>query len=207
MYGSSSVRVVNHSTGVILRSTPLDGRYFGEGLTIHHDTVHVLTWRERAILVYDLDLTLLRTAPFQGDGWGLTHSPTHLIASNGSAHLTFLDPTTLQPTHTVMVTTVGPGGGVGVRVPVLQLNELEWMGEGEVMANVWMSTEVLVIGVGDGRVRRRLRADALWKEAGGDAYNKVVNGLAYKADEQRLFMTGKLWPTLFEVRMRGRRRA
>ena len=203
MYGASNVRVVNHTTGRLLRRTDMAKQLFAEGLTIHRDAVYALTWREGAILVYDLQLSLLRTAPFAGEGWGLTHSETHLIASNGSAHLTFLDPATLQPTHTLTVTTRASASSP--RTPVLQLNELEYIGDGTLLANVWMSSDVLVISAVDGRVQRRLRAEALWKEAGGDQWNKVVNGLAYKADEQRLFMTGKLWPTLFEVRMRTQR--
>ena len=223
MYGASNVRIVDALTGAVLRKTSLDRRYFAEGLTVWGSEVFVLTWKEHEVLVFSLDLALLRTVPMPYEGWGLTHSATHLIMSNGTSHLTFLDPVTLQPTHTLSVTALtmvtpppspapSPPGrpppkiprlinhtAVPTRVPVEMLNELEYV-DGVVYANVWMRNDVVVIGEG-GRVVRALNAAELWKDAGGDRHNRVLNGLAWKASEQRMMITGKYWPRSYRVEL------
>ena len=186
-YQQSSLRLVNATSGRVLQRVAIEGRFFAEGLTVWGSELFVLTWREHVVLVYSLDLRLLRTVPFPYEGWGLTHSPTHLILSNGSSHLTYLDPATLTPTHTVSVTALHPTSNERRAVPML--NELEWVG-GLVYANVWMDTEVVVVDEG-GRVVRRLSVAAVWKDAGGDERNKVVNGIAWKEDEGKLVVTGK----------------
>ena len=194
-YGSSQVRQVNLTTGAAIRSAGIDRRYFAEGLTVLNDLVYVLTWREREVLVYSLDLVLQSTLSIDTDGWGLTHNGSALIVSDGTSSLYYRDPATMRLLRRVQVTqTTSP---TSPPQPLGNLNELEWV-KGRVLANVWMTTDVAVIG-DDGTVEEVLDGAAQASAAGGDNWNRVMNGVAWRVDTQQMYVTGKYWPLLFEV--------
>ena len=185
-YGSSLVRLVNLTTGASLASLSLDRRFFAEGLTVLNDVVYLLTWQEKVILTFSLTLTPLATLTHDSEGWGLTHNGSALIISDGSSYLSYREPKTLRLLRRVQVT---QSKGGGEPVPVGQLNELEYIG-GYVYANVWMTTSVVVID-DSGAVVRVLDGSLQMQAAGGDNYNKVMNGVAYNNDTQKMYMTGK----------------
>jgi len=190
--GQSGIRKVNLETGEVLQRQPLDARYFGEGITVWGDTLLQLTWQSEIGFVYDLK-TFKQTKSFsyQGEGWGLTHDGTRLIMSDGSSALRFLDPKTLKETGRV---TVRDGA-----TPVDRLNELEVV-KGEVFANVWTTKRIVRIAPKTGQVTGWLDLDGILdpRDAGGA---DVLNGIAYDATGDRLFVTGKWWPKLFEIKI------
>ena len=197
--GQSSIRIVNGSSGRVLQQRQLDRAYFAEGLTVWQDRVYQLTWREHVVLVWSLNLTLLQTLPVETEGWGITHDSQHLILSDGSSRLYYRDPLTLAVDFTRDVSIVRSASSSSA-TPLRHLNELEYIPGVGLLANVWMSTDVVLIDE-DGQVQHRLDAEPLLRAAGGDNGNKVVNGLAWRADTNRLWMTGKLWPTMYEVQL------
>ena len=194
----STVRRVRLEDGVVLQQRELDEDYFGEGLTAVGDRVLTLTWKGGKGFIWD-PATLEPEGEFAyaGEGWGLTHDATRLILSDGTAALRFLDPTTLAETGRVPVTLNGR--------PVRQLNELEWI-DGEVWANVWQTDFIVRIDPASGHVvgiidlRGLLPAGAV-----KDPRDDVLNGIAWDAASRRLFVTGKNWPSLFEIRLTGAR--
>ncbi|MCP4715704.1 MAG: glutaminyl-peptide cyclotransferase [Deltaproteobacteria bacterium] len=188
--GSSSIRKVDPTTGTVLQQHDLEDRYFGEGLTISDERIIQLTWTSCTGFVYDREtFDLQKQFSYNGEGWGLTHDGTHLIMSDGSAKLTFLDPVTFAP---VASRTVHDAA-----VPVLRLNELEYV-NGEVWANVWQTDRIVRIDPATGRVTG-------WIDLAGILQNSqnadVLNGIAYDTEQDRIFVTGKLWPSLFEIRV------
>jgi glutaminyl-peptide cyclotransferase len=193
LYGGSSIRQVELETGNVIRSVILDGRYFGEGITILHSRLIQLTWREGVGLIYDLaDLKQSASFAFPTEGWGLTHDGHRLIASNGSSTLFYLDPQTMAIVDQISVH--APEG------PVTALNELEWVA-GEIFANVWLTDRIVRISPIDGQVTGRIDLTGLLPPADRLPSVDVLNGIAYDAAGQRLFVTGKLWPKLFEIEL------
>ena len=191
--GESSIRKVKLENGEVVQIHRLDSRYFGEGITVFGDALFQLTWRAGTGFVYDAKtFERRRTFTYAGEGWGLTHDGTRLIMSDGTSALRFLDPTTLKETGRVQVTD-------GDR-PVDQLNELEVV-KGEIYANVWMQDRIARISPKTGQVLGWIDLEGLLnpQEAVGV---DVLNGIAYDATGDRLFVTGKLWPKLFEIRIR-----
>ena len=201
MYGTSNVRTVDLRTGRSLTTHKLPDRYFAEGLTVHAGHIYQLTWREHDVFVYAPNLTLLHTARIETDGWGITHTSTHIVTTDGSANLYFRHPDTLELLYKRRVVRLTEQGD---EVEVAALNELEWY-DGLVYANVWMQPVILCIDPDSGRVVHMWNANAQYVDAGGDSYNKVVNGLAYRppsgsgAGRGQWYMTGKFWPKLYEV--------
>ena len=176
----------------MLQQRALPAEHFGEGITIWKSELIELTWRSQIAFVYDVrTFAPRRTFSYTGEGWGLTHDGASLIMSDGTDALRFLDPASFAERRRVRVTDAGR--------PVTQLNELEFV-KAEILANVWTTDFVARIDPKDGRVtgwidlRRLLSAS---ERAGAD----VLNGLAYDAPRDRLFVTGKLWPKLFEIRL------
>ncbi len=190
--GESTIRQVELATGNVVRSRPLEDRYFGEGITIWQDRIIQLTWESETGLVFDKQSLEPRGQfRYSGQGWGLTHDGTNLIMSNGSATLRYLQPDTYQEVRTLHVTRFG--------FSLDRLNELEYFG-GEIYANVWGQDFIARISPETGEVVGELnltglRPDSTW--ADNDA---VLNGIAYDARGERLFVTGKRWPKLFEIR-------
>lgn len=192
--GQSDVRKVDPLTGRILQRTPVDAKYFAEGLAEWRGTLVQLTWQHGIGFVYDREtLSFRRTFRYSGEGWGLTQDGTRLIQSDGNAAsgLRFFDPETFEETGRVVVT----DGGVRVD----HLNELEYI-DGEVWANVWTRDRIARIDPKTGVVRSWVDLSGLLPardRAGVD----VLNGIAWDPKGRRLFVTGKLWPKLFEIRV------
>jgi glutamine cyclotransferase len=190
-FGESSLRRVKLETGEVLQRIDIPKEYFAEGVATIGDRAFQLTWQNGVGFIYDLK-TFRQTGTFayQGEGWGLTTDGTSLIVSDGSSVLRFLDPTTFAVTRTLEVR----DGSEFVD----QLNELEWV-RGEIWANVWHKDVIARIDPRDGRVRGWLDVGQLLPEATARDPEAVPNGIAYDPATGRLFVTGKLWPRLFEI--------
>ncbi len=193
MNGRSEIREVDLSDGKVKRAARLDRTVFGEGIAPWGPRIISLSWRNGLGFVWDRkSFTLERSFTYTGEGWGLTQDGKRLIMSDGTAALRFLDPATLKPTHSVTVTYDGK--------PVPLLNELEYV-NGEVLANIWFSTRIARIDPKSGRVKDWIDLSALAaKNMSGNA-DAVLNGIAWDAKRKRLFVTGKYWPNLYEIRL------
>ncbi|HEX3701794.1 MAG TPA: glutaminyl-peptide cyclotransferase [Vicinamibacterales bacterium] len=191
--GHSSIRKVKLETGEVLQQRDVPDQYFGEGIVVWESALIELTWRSHVAFVYDRESFKPRqTFNYPGEGWGLTHDGKNLIMSDGSAALRLLDPVTFAERRRIDVTAAG--------VPVKNLNELEFV-KGEVFANVWQTPYVARISLESGHVTGWIDLRGLLSNA--ESRNAdVLNGIAYDAKDDRLFVTGKLWPKLFEVRLR-----
>lgn len=194
----STVRRVRLEDGVVLQRRELDDEYFGEGLTVVGDRIVTLTWKNGKAFVWDADdLEPRGEHAYEGEGWGLTHDGGRLILSDGTAALRFLDPVTLAETGRVPVTLQGR--------PVSQINELEWV-EGEVFANLWQTDFIVRIDPATGEITGIIDLTDLMPDRSGlDPTDAVLNGIAWDPVGRRLFVTGKNWPTLFEIRLTGPR--
>lgn len=191
--GKSSIRKVDLENGITRQRYDLPGQYFGEGITDWRDNLLELTWTSNICFVYDRKtFRLLRTFHYEGEGWGLTHDDQHLIMSDGTAQLRFLDPESFRELKRVTVTDNGK--------PVQNLNELEFI-NGEIFANVWMSDKIAILSPKTGKVLRWLDLSGIFPEHSALAGNAVLNGIAYDARGGRIFVTGKLWPKLFEIKL------
>ena len=193
-YGGSQLRKSVLNTGQVVLSLPLSDKVFGEGSTIFGSKVFVLTWRSGAGLVVDSDtFKPERTFTYDGEGWGLTHNGKRLIMSDGTPELRFLDPETLKETSRLKVTYKG--------APVQNINELEFI-KGEIFANLWQSDVIVRINPDNGAVTGVIDLQGLLPEKHRIAgQTNVLNGIAYDHDTDRLFVTGKYWPKLFEIEL------
>ena len=192
--GKSSVRKVDLPTGQVLERYDLPPEYFGEGLTTWGPKLVQLTWTTGTGFVYDrLSFTLERTFRYAGEGWGLTNDGRQLIMSDGSSSLRFLDPNTFQEVRRLAVT-----DDAGVKVK--NLNELEFV-RGEIYANIWYSDSIVRISRDTGKVLGRIDLSDLMDKRKLADPNAVLNGIAYDSKQDRLFVTGKLWPSLFEIKL------
>ena len=193
-YGHSTLRHVDLATGRVLQQVALDNRYFGEGIAVWGDEIVQLTWRERTALRYDRQ-TLQRVAGtfrYQGEGWGLTTDGTHLIMSDGTSVLRFLDPESFEPVRRI---TVRDG-----RRRIVNLNELEYI-NGEIYANIWQQDYIVRISPRNGMVLGWIDARGLLPNSLRTHSDMPLNGIAYDAQTGRLLLTGKNWPHLYEVRV------
>jgi glutamine cyclotransferase len=188
--GRSTIRKVRLENGEVLQIQKLESQYFGEGITVFGGTLFELTWQSGIGFLYDR-ASFQRTGTFnyRGEGWGLTHDGHRLIMSDGSAYLRFLDPATQKELSRLQVTDGGH--------PVVYLNELEYV-KGEIFANVWQTDRIARISPKSGRVTGWLDLKGLLSARDAQA---VLNGIAYDAAGDRLFVTGKLWPKLFEIKI------
>ena len=192
-YGESSVRRIDLRTGETRQIHELDESFFGEGLAVLNGRMYQLTWKEQRCFVYDVasfELLDTLTLPTR-EGWGLTEDGQHLIMSDGSSALRFLDPETLAVVREVEVRNGGR--------PVSQLNELEYI-EGLVYANIWQSGYIAVIDPNDGTVKRLLDLSWFSKVHGIDGAD-VLNGIAYEPTSKRLLVTGKFWPKYYVLEL------
>jgi glutamine cyclotransferase len=190
--GRSSIRKVKLDTGDVVQRRAVGREHFGEGITVWKSQLFELTWQSQVALVYERNsFQPLRTFSYIGEGWGLTHDATNLIMSDGTPALRFLDPETFRERRRITVTDGA--------VPVKYLNELEFV-KGEIYANVWTTDFIARIDPASGRVTGWIDLRGLLpvREQVGDA---VLNGIAYDAAGDRLFITGKLWPRLFEIKL------
>jgi glutaminyl-peptide cyclotransferase len=193
-YGTSWLRKVDPQSGEVLQETSLPTNFFGEGIVLFGDRVFQLTWLSKRGFIYDLE-TFERVGEFtyETEGWGLTSDGTHLILSDGSDTLHFLDPSDQRVAHTVQVRHQGE--------PVDALNELEHIGD-LVYANVWHSDFIYRIDAATGVVVDRLDfSDLLGADERPRDTEAVLNGIAYNPRSGHLFLTGKQWPKVFEVRL------
>ena len=189
--GQSSLRRVDLASGKVLQNAALDQQYFGEGITVWGDQIVQLTWKSHEGFVYDkASFKPLKTFNYPSEGWGLTHDDKSLIMSDGTPTLHFLDPVTFQETRRITVTDKGQ--------PVFNLNELEYV-RGEILANVWQTDRIARISPEDGQVIGWIDLTGLLSPADRQPAVDVLNGIAYDAEHDRLYVTGKLWPKLFEI--------
>ncbi len=191
--GRSSLRKVELETGRVVQRRDVPTQYFAEGLVDWGSRLIQLTWQSNIGFVYAIDsFEPQGTFPYTGEGWGLARDDRRIIMSDGTSTLRFLDPDTLAETGRLEVTERG--------FPVTSLNELE-MVRGELYANIWQSDDVVVIAPETGHVTARIDFRALRSQLGTNQPIDVFNGIAWDASGDRLFVTGKLWPRLFEVRV------
>ena len=192
-YGASSVRKVDLKTGKVLKMIPVPREFFGEGITVFKDKVFELTWQNNKGFIYAADdFAKLGEFKYAGEGWGLTHDSDSLIMSDGTNQIRFLDPETFAVRRTISVTENGR--------PLDELNELEYV-KGEIYANVWQTDRIVRIDPKTGNLTGTVDLSGLLPEADRGADTDVLNGIAYDEAGDRLFVTGKMWPKLFEIRL------
>lgn len=192
-HGESALLHLNASDGSVVKSRQLASRYFGEGIAVANNQVFQLTWRENMVFVYDLDsFTPVTSHYWPREGWGLTFDGQHLIVSDGSDQLYFVDPQSFQPQRQVAVRIQGQ--------PVHQLNELEYI-DGEVWANVWMSQQIVRINPQTGQVTGVVDLTGLVDQTQTGGNEAVLNGIAWNPDTRQLYVTGKLWSHIFEIEL------
>ena len=191
--GKSSLRRVELETGRILRSCKLPDQIFGEGISVFNDKIIQLTWNSGFGFIYDRDsLELLHKFTYYHEGWGITHDGKRLIMSDGTSIIRFWDPEGFMETGQLQV---HDGNG-----PVENLNELEYV-KGEIYANIWKSDRIAKISPDTGQVTGWIDLKGLFTPEGPAKPVDVLNGIAYDPENDRLFVTGKLWPELFEIKL------
>ena len=189
--GKSSIRKVKFETGEVVQNRNLSKDYFGEGITFWKDDLFELTWISEIAFVYDAKtFASKKTFSYKGEGWALTHNADSVIMSDGTADLRFIDPVTFKERRRITVTDGG--------VPIKYLNELEWI-KGEIFANVYTTDYIARIDPSTGRVAGWIDIRGLLPRQNDG--NTVPNGIAYDAEHDRLFVTGKNWPRLFEIKL------
>jgi glutaminyl-peptide cyclotransferase len=190
----STIRKVRLETGEVVQKLDIPSQYFGEGIVNWQGHLISLTWKSHIGFVFSLkDFKLQRQFRYDGEGWALTHDDKQIIMSDGTPELRFLNPDTLKETGRIQVTLEGQ--------PVKDVNELEWV-KGEIYANVWQTSWVLRIDPSSGKVVGLINLGGLLKNSDiVPGQTDVLNGIAYDAKADRLFVTGKNWHKLFEIRL------
>lgn len=193
LYGQSRLQMESLDNGTILESYSLPSNYFGEGVTIMDGRIYQLTWLDNTGFVYNLgNFTLLEEFHYPTEGWGLTNNGSCLIMSDGTATLYFLDPSTFA---TVGQIEVHDNNG-----PVTQLNELEYV-NGEIYANIWLTNRIVQISVQTGQVLGYIDLTGLSSHLNATQPVDELNGIAYDSVNDRLFVTGKFWPAIFQIEL------
>jgi len=193
LYGKSELRKVELETGEVLQQHKLPDEFFGEGITVFGDRVIQLTLKSRTGFVYDKEtFELLREFSYPTEGWGLTHDGKHLIMSDGTPMLYFLDPETFKQSHKIMV--------LDQDSPVWGLNELEYI-NGQIYANVWPTERIVKIEPETGEVIGWIDMEGILAPEDHSDEVDVFNGIAYDAPNRRLFVTGKFYPKLYEIKL------
>jgi glutaminyl-peptide cyclotransferase len=191
--GRSSVRKVQLETGKVLQQIDIDAQYFGEGITVLNQQIIELTWQSETGFVYDQpSFRRLRTFNYSGEGWGLANDGQRIYMSDGSAQIRIWNPGTLQEERHITVHDRGK--------PVTNVNELEWV-RGEIYANIWQKDVIARISPADGRVLGWIDLTGILNAAERTGSEDVLNGIAYDVLGNRLFVTGKQWPKLFEIKV------
>lgn len=191
--GHSSLRMVDLQSGRVLQRHDMPAKYFGEGLTDWRSSLIQLTWQAQVGFVYDrFSFRILQTFTYPWEGWGLTHDSKHLILSDGSSNLYLLDPSTFKQVGRIQVTADGR--------PVADLNELEYI-HGEIFANVWETNRIARISPATGKVLAWIDLSGLRPASTMQNSDAVLNGIAYDSEHDRLFVTGKLWPKVYEIKL------
>jgi glutaminyl-peptide cyclotransferase len=191
--GKSSLRKVDIKSGKILKEFKLDQKYFAEGITIHEGKIYQLTWLSNIAFVYDLaSFKLLNKFSYDGEGWGITSDGKNLLMSNGTAVINFID-----PEHFTVVRKINVHDG---NKEIGNLNELEFI-HGEIWANVFMKNVIARISPQTGEVLGWVDLSKLYDLLPIDCTVDVLNGIAYDQDNDRIFVTGKYWPKIFEIKL------
>ena len=194
--GQSSIRKVDLQTGEVLKKTEVSAQYFAEGLALFNGQAFQLTWQSQRGFIYDLEsFRTLNTFNYTGEGWGLAQDGHSLILSDGTNRIRFLNPGTFQVEREINV--------YDGSQPIPYLNELEYI-KGEIYANIWQTDRIARIDPQTGRVRAWINLSGLLSVEDRMRNVDVLNGIAYDETQDRLFVTGKLWPKLFEIRLKPR---
>jgi glutaminyl-peptide cyclotransferase len=193
----STIRKVRIDTGAVVQKLDIPAQYFGEGIVNWGGQLISLTWKSQLGFVFDLStFRLQKQFHYEGEGWALTQDGKQIIMSDGTPQLRFLNPLTLRETNRIQVTLDGK--------PVPNVNELEWV-KGEIYANVWQTNVIVRIDPRNGHVVGIVDLTGILSPADRvEGPDGVLNGIAYDAKGDRLFVTGKNWPKLFEIRLRKR---
>ena len=193
LYKKSTLRKVNLNTGKVEQIHKLPDHYFGEGITLLNGKIYQLTWRSKTGLIYDAgSFEEVGKFKYPFDGWGITNNGKELIISNGSPFIYFYDPATFKQTRKIKVTDKGE--------QVNLINELEYI-DGKIYANIWRSNKIISIDPMNGKVLKWYDLSVLHKHFDGNTRIDVLNGIAYDVQTGRIFVTGKLWPKLFEIKL------
>lgn len=193
LHGRSTLRKVDLKTGRVLKTYRLPARFFGEGLTLLDNRIIQLTWKSRLAFIYDKESFELRQQfRYPMEGWGITHDGKHLIISDGTPILRYFDPITFEQVRQIEVH--------DDKGPVSNVNELEYI-NGEIYANVWQIDRIAIIDPGSGQVTGWALLDGLLGAPYLTRPVDVLNGIAYDDVNDRLFVGGKLWPVLFEIKL------
>lgn len=193
---TSSLRKVELATGKVLQKHDLPRELFGEGIAILGDKIFQLTWKDGKAFVYERDtFRLLQEFTYQGEGWGLTEDGTNLYLSDGTHVIRVIDPSNFKNVRHIVVKDERGS-------PIMQLNELEWV-KGEIWANLWQKGWIVRIDPNTGNLLGRIDLNKIAdEEQRGNRNADVLNGIAYDAQSDRLFVTGKLWTRLFEIKLK-----
>jgi glutaminyl-peptide cyclotransferase len=196
-YQRSSLRKIQLETGKVIQQVAVAPEFFAEGLALLNGKLFQLTWREHTAFAYDLE-SFKRTGElsYPWEGWGLTTDGKSLIASDGSNQIRFVDPATFAVQRTIRVFADNDPSH-----PLREINELEYV-NGEIYANVWQSDFIIRIAPATGKLLGVINLTGILPGKSPDETDSVLNGIAYDSDHQRLFITGKLWPRLFEIKIR-----
>jgi len=192
--GKSSLRSVELETGKVLKKIDVPVPFFAEGITLLKGKIYQLTWRQGRGFIYDAgSFEKLGEFSYLGEGWGLANDGSSLILSDGSNRLRFVDPNNFQVTKTITVS--------DRRIPINNLNELEYI-QGEIYANIWHEERIVRIDPQTGQIRGWINLTGLRARSEASDSEAVLNGIAYDEKSDRLFVTGKLWAKLYEVRLK-----
>jgi len=192
--GRSSLRSVDLDSGQVLRKVDVAPQYFAEGVTVLNGKIYQLTWQHHLGFIYDYEnFQQIGQFNYEGEGWGLTNDGHSLILSDGTNRLRFLDPDSFRVTRTIAVTADGK--------PVKELNELEFV-QGEIFANIWHDPRIVTIDPQSGAVTSWIDCTGLLSPGEATEEEAVLNGIALDQSSGRLFVTGKLWPKLFEIKIK-----
>ncbi len=200
--GQSSLRKVELETGKVVQKKEVAEEYFAEGMTILGDKIYQITWQENTAFVYNSsDFSLIKELRYSGEGWGLTNDGTNLIMSDGTHVIRFVDPETFQTLRTIVVLNEE-------NKPLMKLNELEYV-KGEIWANIWQSenikkpNHIARIDPATGKLLGWINLDGISPNDSGRNYENSLNGIAYDAATDRIFVTGKNWQRLFEIKLKA----
>ncbi len=187
----SMLKKINLEKNELIQSYNLPGDVFGEGIVLHNDKIYQLTWQSRRAFVYDIKtFEMIHEFEYYTEGWGITNYYDNLIMSDGTQNLYVLDPESFSVIDQLQVTS-----NVG---PINNLNELEWI-KGEIWANVYLTNTIVVIDPKTGFVERELDLSDLVPDTYANPYDNVLNGIAYDANKDKIYVTGKRWPVLYEI--------
>lgn len=193
LYGSSSLRKTDFKYGRILKQHNLPEDFFGEGITIFEDKIYQLTWKGQIGFIYDLEtFQLLETFFYEHEGWGITHNGESLIISDGSSVVRFIDPLTMEEIRQVEVHEK--------QKLIDRINELEYI-QGKIFANIWQTDKIAIINPESGEISSWLDLSSIKDLLDTNQKIDVLNGIAYDSNNNELFITGKLWPKMFKIKI------